>query len=111
MVGRDVGELAGLSLEELAQRVQDESPEKLDELRRAVLASTPDVVLVEPYLRGTSAHLVDQALADLPHRVLALGVRRDVEIRAYGTADEHEDAHGLGPTSIAAALRQFLNQS
>lgn len=78
------------------------------ELRRAVLAATPDVVLVEPYLRGTSAYLVDEALADLPHRVLALGVRRDAELRAYGTPDEHEHAHGLGPTAIAAALRQFL---
>ncbi|MFC7340611.1 transketolase family protein [Saccharopolyspora griseoalba] len=77
-------------------------------VREAVLGSTPDVVLVEPYLRGTSAHRVDDALVDLPHRVLPLGVRRDVELRAYGSAAEHEAAHGLDAPGIAAAARGFL---
>lgn len=77
-------------------------------LRAAVLSASSDVVLVEPYLRGTSTHVVNDALADLPHRVHALGVRRDVELRAYGTAEQHESAHGLGPTGIAASLRRFL---
>jgi transketolase len=54
-------------------------------LRRAVTASdSADVVLVEPYLAGTSAREVDQALLDLPHRVLGLGVGR-AELRRYGT--------------------------
>jgi hypothetical protein len=35
MVGCDAAELVGLSLEELAQRVQNESPGQLDDLRRA----------------------------------------------------------------------------
>ncbi|MCI2420479.1 transketolase [Saccharopolyspora sp. K220] len=78
-------------------------------LRDAVRAASADVVLVEPYLRGTSTHEVNDALVDIPHRVLALGVRRDLELRAYGTADEHENAHGLGPTDIGAAVREFLN--
>ncbi|PKW19356.1 transketolase family protein [Saccharopolyspora spinosa] len=78
-------------------------------LREAVRSATADVVLVEPYLRGTSTHAVNDALADTPHRVLALGVRREVELRAYGTADEHEAAHGLGPTGIGAAVRNFLD--
>ncbi|GAA0520593.1 transketolase [Saccharopolyspora subtropica] len=78
-------------------------------LRAAVQAATADVVLVEPYLRGTSTHVVGDALADTPHRVLALGVRRDRELRAYGTAEEHEAAHGLGPTEIAASVREFLD--
>jgi transketolase len=77
-------------------------------LRSAVLAARPDVVLVEPYLSGTSTHVVNDALVDVPHRVLALGVRRDAELRAYGTADEHEAAHGLGPTDIGARVREFL---
>ncbi|RCW43223.1 transketolase [Halopolyspora algeriensis] len=77
-------------------------------LRAAVSAASPDVVLVEPYLRGTSTHVVSDVLSDLPHRVHALGVRRDAELRAYGTAEQHEAAHGLGPTGIAASLRQFL---
>lgn len=77
-------------------------------LRDAVLGSAPDVVLVEPYLRGTSAHEVDAVLQDIPHRVRSLGVRRDTELRAYGSADEHEAAHGLAPAEIGAAVRGFL---
>ena len=41
---------------------------------RAVLA-TPEVVLVEPYLAGTSSRLVADALSDVPHRLLALGAQ------------------------------------
>ncbi|GAA4830306.1 transketolase [Saccharopolyspora rosea] len=78
-------------------------------LRAAVESATADVVLVEPYLRGTSAHEVDDALRDIPHRLLSLGVRREVELRAYGTAEDHEAAHGLGPVGIAAAVRRFLD--
>ncbi|CAM04947.1 transketolase family protein [Saccharopolyspora erythraea] len=77
-------------------------------LRHAVQGARPDVVLVEPYLAGTSAHAVGDALTDIPHRVLALGVRRDAELRAYGTAEEHEVAHGLGPSAIRAAVGSFL---
>lgn len=77
-------------------------------LREAALDAVPDVVLVEPYLRGTSSHRVNDALSDLPHRILPLGVRRDVELRAYGSAAEHEAAHGLDPVGIAAAVRGFL---
>lgn len=80
-------------------------------LRDAVRAATADVVLVEPYLRGTSTHEINDALADIPHRVRALGVRRELELRAYGTADEHEAAHGLGPTEIGAAVREFLDEA
>ncbi len=50
---------------------------------RSVLAS-PDVVLVEPWLAGTSARCVADALVDVPHRLLALGTRR-TELRHYGT--------------------------
>ena len=54
---------------------------------RAVLAA-PDVVLVEPWLAGTSAHVVADALRDVPHRLLSLGVGRD-ELRRYGTPADH----------------------
>ncbi|GAA2781661.1 transketolase [Saccharopolyspora taberi] len=79
-------------------------------LRDAVRIAKADVVAVEPYLAGTSAHVIGEALADVPHRVLSLGVRRDRELRAYGTADEHEAAHGLGPTGIGSAVRRFLGE-
>ncbi|GAB3682551.1 transketolase family protein [Saccharopolyspora tripterygii] len=78
-------------------------------LRAAVRTSAPDVVLVEPYLRGTSTREVAEALSDTPHRVLSMGVRRDLELRAYGTVEEHDAAHGLGPSAIAGEVAHFLH--
>jgi len=69
----------------------------------------PDVVLVEPYLAGTSAAVIARALADRPHRLLALGVGR-AEARHYGTAAEHDHAHGLDPAGIRAAVTSLLER-
>ena len=77
-------------------------------LRAAVAGAAPNVVLVEPYLAGTSAHEVATALADVPHRQRALGVRRDIEVRAYGTAAEHDAVHGLDAAGIHESIRSFL---
>lgn len=77
-------------------------------LRAAVAGAAPAVVLVEPYLAGTSAHEVSAALGDVPHRLRSLGVRRDTEVRAYGTAEDHDAVHGLDAAGIAAAVRGFL---
>jgi transketolase len=74
-------------------------------LRAAV--GTPDVVLVEPYLSGTSARCVDEALVDVPHRLLALGVGRR-ELRRYGGPAEHAAAHGLDPAGIREAVVSFV---
>lgn len=74
---------------------------------RGVLA-TPDVVLVEPWLVGTSAHVVADALRDVPHRLLALGVAR-AEHRRYGTPEDHIAAHGLDPAGIRASIAAFLD--
>jgi transketolase len=74
-------------------------------LRQALHA--PDVVLVEPYLAGTSAHVVDAALVDLPHRLLALGIRRE-ELRRYGTPQQHLAAHGLDARGLRASISRFL---
>jgi transketolase len=76
---------------------------------RAVLGAAPEVVLVEPWLAGTSAHLVADALRDVPHRLLALGVGR-TELRRYGTPDEHVAAHGLDATGIRRSLDGFLGR-
>jgi len=73
---------------------------------RATL-SIPDVVLVEPYLTGTSVPFVAEALRDIPHRVLALGVGRQ-ELRRYGTPAEHIAAHGLDAASLRARIADFL---
>jgi len=68
----------------------------------------PDVVLVEPYLAGTSAGEVSRALRDRPHRLLALGVR-NAEFRHYGTPAEHRRAHGLDAAGIRASLLEFVS--
>jgi transketolase len=69
---------------------------------RALVRGT-DVVLVEPYLAGTSAAEVSAALVDRPHRLLSLGVA-NVELRRYGNGREHRAAHGLDAAGIRRSL-------
>lgn len=69
--------------------------------------TSPDVVLVEPWLAGTSARVVSDALRDVPHRLLSLGTRR-MELRHYGTPAEHQRAHGLDAAGIRRSLESFL---
>lgn len=77
-------------------------------LRRAADASgRADVVLVEPYLAGTSTASANDALADRPHRVLGLGVGR-AELRRYGQIEEHVAAHGLDAASLHRSISGFL---
>jgi transketolase len=76
---------------------------------RAALGGTA-VVIVEPYLAGTSAGAVTQALADVPHRVLGLGVGRD-ELRKYGTMAEHIAAQRLDPAGLRPRIAGFLGLS
>ena len=73
---------------------------------RAALRGT-EVVLVEPYLAGTSAAEIAAAISDRPHRLLALGVARG-ELRRYGTGDQHRAAHGLDAAGIRASLDEWL---
>jgi transketolase len=73
---------------------------------RAALRGT-DVVLVEPYLAGTSAAEISAALADRPHRLLALGVGNE-ELRRYGTGPEHRALHGLDAPGIRRSVAAFL---
>ncbi|MDT0494767.1 transketolase [Streptomyces griseus] len=77
-------------------------------LRRAVDAGPgADVVIVEPYLAGTSTTAANEALAEVPHRVLGLGVGR-AELRRYGGMDEHLVAHGLDPRGLRERITGFL---
>ncbi|MDT0329090.1 transketolase family protein [Nocardiopsis lambiniae] len=71
-------------------------------------AGNADVMLVEPYLGGTSAHEVAEALSDRRHRQLGLGVARELELRAYGTPADHARAHGLDAEGIARSARDFF---
>ncbi|MFD9324295.1 transketolase family protein [Streptomyces sp. NPDC060065] len=79
-------------------------------LRRASEAAGTDVVLVEPYLAGTSTAFAGDALTDVPHRVLGLGVGRR-ELRRYGQVDEHLTAHGLDADSLRQRISGFLGAS
>lgn len=65
------------------------------------------VVLVEPYLQGTSAPCVSEALRDRPHQLLSIGVRR-MENRRYGTPEQHDEAHCLDVASLRHRIGQFV---
>ena len=75
---------------------------------RSVLRS-PDVVIVEPYLEGTSSAEISGALRDTPHRILNHGIPR-AEHRRYGSAAEHYAAHGLDEAGIRARVIDFLGR-
>ena len=66
-----------------------------------------EVVMVEPYLSGTSARQVAEALGGRPHRVLHLGVGRD-EVRRYGSWQDHARAHGLDAAGLRTPIMEFL---
>lgn len=73
----------------------------------AARAGAADLVVVEPYLTGTSAAFAGDALADVPHRLLSLGTARS-ELRRYGTWQEHVAAHGLDAVGLRARIDGFL---
>jgi transketolase len=74
---------------------------------RSLEASSGAVVLVEPYLAGTSAFAVSSALAPRPHRLLSLGVQR-TELRRYGTPGDHAAWQGLDAAGIRRSVTSFL---
>lgn len=69
--------------------------------------ATDTVVMVEPYLSGTTSRQLAEALADRPHRTLSLGVRR-IEARRYGEADDHDAIHGLDPAGLRKSIVDFI---
>ncbi|MEW1825282.1 transketolase C-terminal domain-containing protein [Streptomyces sp. NPDC088196] len=81
-------------------------PFDADALRAATRTAGTDVVLVEPYLAGTSTTAANNALAHVPHRVLGLGVGR-AELRRYGTIAEHLTAHGLDARTLRERIGGF----
>jgi transketolase len=82
-------------------------PFDVETLRSAAHVEQPNVVLVEPYLQGTSASRVSEALRELPHRLLSIGVQR-AEHRRYGAPEEHDVANCLDPASLRQRIGQFL---
>ncbi|HEX5479923.1 MAG TPA: transketolase C-terminal domain-containing protein [Dehalococcoidia bacterium] len=74
-------------------------------LRAAVRGS--EIVLIEPYLQGTSAAEVTAALSDRPIRLLSIGVPR-AEDRHYGRAARHDAANGLDAAGLRARISAWL---
>lgn len=72
---------------------------------RALVAR--DVILVEPYLAGTSSRSVAEALSGVPHRLLALGVGR-AELHRYGSPRDHARWHGLDAAGLRRSVSAFL---
>ncbi|MHB8395049.1 MAG: transketolase family protein [Candidatus Dormibacteria bacterium] len=69
--------------------------------------SAPAIVVVEPYLAGTSVPFVTGSLAHIPHRAIGLGVGR-ADLHRYGTRRDHDRAHGLEAPSLRAQIDAFL---
>ena len=82
------------------------TPRPLDTAGLRELVSR-DVVLVEPYLAGTSSRLVAEALQDRPHRALHLGVRR-TETPHYGTVAAQAATNGLDAAGLRRSISEFL---
>lgn len=76
-------------------------------LRSAVVGD--DLVVVEPYLAGTSVAQVAAALSDRPMRIRAVGVT-DPELMHYGSPAELRRAHGLDAAGIRLALERGVTQ-
>ncbi|WP_234582593.1 transketolase family protein [Micromonospora sp. MH99] len=85
------------------------TPRPFDTAGLRALAGT-DVVLVEPYLAGTSSAVVGHALADVPHRLLTLGVGR-TDLRRYGDAADHARWHGLDAAGLRRTIGAFLGSA
>ena len=69
-------------------------PRPFDAATLSELVGGDTVVLVEPYLVGTSTAEVAAAMGSKPMRVHAIGVPHG-ELRRYGDVEDHDRAHGL----------------
>ncbi|KAA3638237.1 MAG: transketolase [Armatimonadetes bacterium] len=82
-------------------------PIDADGLRASVVGS--EIVVVEPYLVGSSVPPVAAALSDRPMRIRAIGVTNP-ELAHYGTPRELRAAHGLDADGLRAALEHGIAQ-
>ena len=73
---------------------------------RATLTA-PDVMIVEPYLAGTSVLQVSTTLTDVRHRVSGIGVEPG-ECRKYGTVAQHDRANGLDIEGLSRSMSKFF---
>ncbi|MGC4814097.1 transketolase family protein [Micromonospora sp. DT228] len=85
------------------------TPRPFDSQGLRALAGT-EVVLVEPYLAGTSSAVVSRAMTDVPHRLLALGVGQ-TDLRRYGSPADHTRWHGLDAAGLRRSISAFLGST
>jgi transketolase len=84
-------------------------PHPIDAGGLSETVSGTEIVVVEPYLAGTSVGQVAAALSDRPMRIRAIGVT-DPEMMHYGTPAELRSAHGLDAHGIRLALESGITQ-
>lgn len=102
-----VGPVADATLEAVADLdttvVYTATPSPIDArgIRAEVLGS--DVLVIEPYLAGTTAPRILEVLSDRPIKLRSHGVS-NLDVRMYGRPDEHRRFHGLD----AAGIRRFV---
>jgi transketolase len=82
------------------------TPRPFDAAGLRALVNT-DVIMVEPYLQGTSAGFVADALSGTAHRALHLGVGRE-DLRRYGSPRDHARWHGLDAAGVRRSVEGFL---
>ena len=82
------------------------TPRPFDRAGLRALANQ-DVIMVEPYLAGTSSRIVADTLRDVPHRFLNLGVGRG-DLHRYGSPADHARWHGLDAAGLGRSIREFL---
>jgi SIR2-like domain len=104
IVGCDATDLVGLKLEELAQRVQDESPEQLDELRRAAAGAFDFTGIAHNAAHEGIALLLREGLVEVASVNWDCGVEqagiREANVRIEGVAraqDRLQLTHGQLP--------------
>jgi transketolase len=71
------------------------------------LSAGSDIIIVEPYLEGTSAGEIAKALSDRAHRVLSIGVPNE-DLRRYGTRHHHAAAFGLDTAGLRKRINSFV---
>lgn len=107
-----VGPTADATLEAVegldATVVYTSTPVPLDVRTLRAATTGSDLVVVEPYLAGTSASAITAGLSGRPMRFAFHGVT-DPELRAYGTSDDHRRAHGLDVSGIRRAILRHLD--
>jgi transketolase len=86
------------------------SPRPLDERTLLSAVGGTDVIVVEPYLEGTSTADITRILSDQPRRFISVGVPVG-EHRRYGTGPEHRAAHGLDANGVRSRILRGIGES